>query len=493
MLDAFSLFNELGSVFGELFIGLAIIAFIISILQCFFGYKLFKFWVAVTGFLTFGIIGGFAAGIAAENAGVGMFIGLACAVLGAFIAFKLYKVGVFLLCGSMGFLLGYILIENPIFALIFALVIGVLSVYFVKPVIILSTSISGGFTAGSSLCMIMGIDSGVPSILIGLALAVGGVLVQFAFAKKSSGPITMPQGAPVHFAGGQNFNNNYQNLNNNYENPDNGYPAANMPINENQGYGAAPRAQGLNLQSSAHAFSSKLKEKMENDNAAMASKTTGVTFDEACDNLLEVAYSSKVLKPIMPFIEYILYFLSFLIIVSSLSILSGFTLPSITITVLFFTGGLCFIKKKYTALTISFSLVTLFKVIRALRFLPMLKYSKLGFFYSLLELVVIGYFTFEAIKYFLKSEDGALLNKKIQGLFAPKAYPNHVPNMKPQQPNDVKIMVRCPSCGGLNSEDSRFCGSCGAKVLVERNMSPEGNVCPENIIVADRTDENINM
>ena len=115
---------------------IAVVTFLFTFLQCFLGYRLFKFWVTICGFFTFGIMGGVVINTSSDNAGMAMLIVILSALLGAFITFKLYKVGIFILCGFMGFLLGYVITQAVTLGIIMALVLGVLSVFFVRPVII---------------------------------------------------------------------------------------------------------------------------------------------------------------------------------------------------------------------------------------------------------------------------------------------------------------------------------------------------------------------
>lgn len=163
---------------------IAAITFIFAALQCFLGYKLFKFWIAVCGFFTFGILGGIIGAMVAKNTGIAVFCGILFAILGAFAAYKLYKIGVFILCGFMGFILGYILTQSAALGIIMAVALGVLGVFFVKPVIIISTGISGGLLAGSSIATVFNINDSLVSIILGILFAVFGVLVQFATNKK---------------------------------------------------------------------------------------------------------------------------------------------------------------------------------------------------------------------------------------------------------------------------------------------------------------------
>lgn len=193
-MDALSALNELFSILGdpagvgntisETIRIIAAITFLFAVLQCFLGYKLFKFWIAVWGFFIFGILGLTIGGIAAESSQAGVIIGILTGVLGAFIAFKLYKVGVFLLCGFMGFIMGYIAAESAAIGIVVAIVVGVLGVFFIKPVVIISTSVSNGLVAGSSLARVFNNTDSTVHLVLGILFAVGGIVVQFMTNKK---------------------------------------------------------------------------------------------------------------------------------------------------------------------------------------------------------------------------------------------------------------------------------------------------------------------
>jgi|GEM_PF-640250 len=415
--------NQFSGASGQPIRLIAIILFIFGVLQCFFGYRIFKFWIAVCGFLTFGILGGLMSVFVLGSSGAGMFFGLLFAIGGAYISFKIYKVGVFTLCGLMGFLLTYILTQSIVLSIILGLGVGILSQFFVKPVIILSTSVSGGFTSAMSLLTILKVDSNSDSIVLSIVFSIGGILIQFALHKieTNTNPCLSKINSPKHKSITQ-------------RNP----------------------------------FSSCIKNKIKMDNLLVAKEVQGVTFDEVCQNLLEVLYSTKCLKTIMPFIDYILYFVSILSIGLSIFIFTEFNWINSTISVLLFVGILCFIKKKYIALAISFSLVTISRLMILASSLSILHHSQYSIPYYLIDTAIIGYVAFESIKYFVKSGEGILLKNAIQGLFQKQKHTSHTINTPLQSINEIKIMIRCPNCAALNSEVSKFCDSCGTILIIEK-------------------------
>ena len=415
--------NQFSSTSGQSIKLIAITLFIFGILQCFLGYKILKFWIAVFGFLIFGILGGLVSVFIIGNLGVGIFFGLLFAIGGAFVSLKIYNVGVFTLCGLMGFLLAYILTQSIALSISTSLVIGILSLFFVKPVIILSTSVSGGFAAGTSLLIILKEDSALASILLSVAFSIVGVLVQLALHKKST-----------------NSNSCFSKIN-------------------------SPQPKNLLL---GNTFSSNIKNIIEMDNSLVAKKATGITFDEVCQNLLEVLYSFKVLKTIMPFIDFILYFVS--IIYIAISIFTDFIWINSSVTILLIVGALCFINKKYIALTLSFLVITISRLMMLASSFSKIQYSKYSTPYELIDTAIIGYIAFVSIKYFLKSDDGILLKNKVQNLFQKRNHTSHNTNTSPPSSNEIKIMIRCPNCTALNSETSEICNSCNS-VLIAKNTA----------------------
>ncbi|MBU3091917.1 TMEM198/TM7SF3 family protein [Clostridium sp. CM028] len=411
--------DQFSSTSGQSIKLIAITLFIFGILQCFLGYKILKFWIAVFGFLIFGMLGGLVSVFIIGSLGAGIFFGLLFAIGGAFISLKIYNVGVFTLCGLMGFLLAYMLTQSIALSIFTSLVVGILSIFFVKTVIILSTSVSGGFAAGMSLLIILKADSDLANILLSVAISIVGVLVQLTLHKNAT-----------------NSNSCFSKINS-----------------------SQPKSLPL-----GNTFSSNIKNIIEMDNSLVAKEATGVTFDEVCQNLLEVLYSFKVLKTIMPFIDFILYFVSFISI--AISIFTDFIWINSSVTILLLVGALCFINKKYIALSLSFVVITISKLIMLASSLPKIQHSKYSTPYELIDTAIIGYIAFESIKHLLKSDEGILLKNKLQNLFQKRNHTNHNTNTSPQSANGIKIMIRCPNCTALNSETSEICNSCESVLIV---------------------------
>lgn len=181
-----SAIGELEELFAMLFVLLAIP----SLLNCFFGYKIQKFFITLSGVATGGIIGLVIGALAGgDSAGaVAAIMALLMAVLGGFLAFKLYRLGIFLTFWLYGTVLFAVLFlaaggfEMIPVAVVLGLIIGVLALVLHKGFIICMTAISGGISAG----MLLGGAIDVPALgfLLGAGLSALGIFVQFRMEKK---------------------------------------------------------------------------------------------------------------------------------------------------------------------------------------------------------------------------------------------------------------------------------------------------------------------
>jgi predicted nucleic acid-binding Zn ribbon protein len=162
---------------------------VIALIECFFGFKLLKFWIAVIGFILggvlFGVIGGYN-GLGSETI-ILSFVG---AILCAFISYKVYLIGVFITnfaSATAASLLVFAILNNGsaedqyMFAVIFGLIVAIIAVILVQPITILSTSISGGTLAGSAIAYLMKVeDPDSIGSVIGIIIALLGILYQCA-------------------------------------------------------------------------------------------------------------------------------------------------------------------------------------------------------------------------------------------------------------------------------------------------------------------------
>lgn len=166
--------QELGqSVMG----GVAFLVAAAFLVEGFLGYKLFRVWIAITGFGVGFLIGVFVFEQQSFWVGGSIVIGLGCALL----AFFFYRVGVFFQCGVMVGLLTILLMgpEAMIVGAVFGILAGIAAVMFVRPFVILTTGIPGGLVGGALLPAAFGLVNGGIMVFMGLCMAVACCVVQF--------------------------------------------------------------------------------------------------------------------------------------------------------------------------------------------------------------------------------------------------------------------------------------------------------------------------
>lgn len=171
---------------GALFTGTSqvLLAFgvVLSLLQCFFGYKLVKIWAAVTGFLVGWFIVFLVAFHFLENPGIAALIGVVGGVLLAMVAFFLYRMGIFVFCFFQGASLCLGLIPDwpgVVVGIIVGLAVAILAMKFMREVMIVSSALSGGFNAGNGLLTLFSVTAGWPVWVLGILLTAAGIFVQW--------------------------------------------------------------------------------------------------------------------------------------------------------------------------------------------------------------------------------------------------------------------------------------------------------------------------
>lgn len=161
---------------------------VFALANCFFGYRLMRLWIGVIGFFAGAWGGFFAADYFLDNAAVCAVIGIAAGVLMIALAYRIYLAGVFLLCGLFGFGALWMLLTLwfadyadlvLIVSAVAGLLIGVAGVLFLRPVVIVTTAISGGMAASQTIFGIFGMEQGTAAFLVGVVLAIFGVAWQF--------------------------------------------------------------------------------------------------------------------------------------------------------------------------------------------------------------------------------------------------------------------------------------------------------------------------
>jgi len=195
--ELLSSLDSLDQATKDVFSVIGVIICIVGLLQCFFGFKLFKFWCSIVGLflgIIFGVAlaasGAFSASPAANLIGILMIIILA--ITGAFIAYRAYLVGLFIYAFVAAFLFAFSIIALITDSIIIGLgvgiaaglALGIVAVMFRRFWIIVTTSVSGGISVCAGLMMVIqSTDLGWVFVLPPI-LVIAGFFVQNITVKK---------------------------------------------------------------------------------------------------------------------------------------------------------------------------------------------------------------------------------------------------------------------------------------------------------------------
>jgi hypothetical protein len=128
------------------------LAVAVGILICFWGYRLLKLTLGVTGFIA-GAAGVWAVGLplGTANSGIVVICAIIGGVIGAVLCIWLFLLGVFLLGASAGAIVATALFSaagnqpQPILVLVLAIVFGVIALVMQKLMIVVCTAFSGSY------------------------------------------------------------------------------------------------------------------------------------------------------------------------------------------------------------------------------------------------------------------------------------------------------------------------------------------------------------
>ena len=180
--------EELVLVISEGLFGVAAgFSILFSLLNCFFGYKLRKLWIALFGFLL-GFFIGFAVVTVAAGGGtaVGALIGAAAGLLCGLLAYKIYRLGMFLWCAGCTFTVVCPFIYQAggadwlavTVGLLAGLVVGVLVLKFMRAITIATTAVSGGWNAARQTLALFSITDLAWTLPVAVLLVLLGIAVQ---------------------------------------------------------------------------------------------------------------------------------------------------------------------------------------------------------------------------------------------------------------------------------------------------------------------------
>ncbi len=182
-----------------------ITALVIALLYVFFGYKLLRVYISLLGFLI-----GFALGIVIcavfdlSNTTAVIVIICVCAVALAALGFWLYKAGLFVMILVSLFPIILSIVSEfttiqPVFmwigSILFALVLAILAIFFVRPVVIIVTAFSGGLSIANliinsllpEIAQVNTVDGArIFMLIIGAVIAVLGIYFQFVTTKPAA-------------------------------------------------------------------------------------------------------------------------------------------------------------------------------------------------------------------------------------------------------------------------------------------------------------------
>ncbi|MDE7298647.1 MAG: hypothetical protein K2N94_07435 [Lachnospiraceae bacterium] len=178
---------------GKVSILLLALGLAAGIVQCLFGFKLRKIWTAIVSAAACGLTGAAISVFSGLGTGAVIGIGIGAAVVGGLLGYFLWFVGIFLrvfltvaVCGFIVGILCGLDALGLIIALAAGLIAAILTVAFLKVMIIVYTSFAGGFSAAGCLFQMLSFETAwyLPLILGG-AFAVVGLIVQAATNRRS--------------------------------------------------------------------------------------------------------------------------------------------------------------------------------------------------------------------------------------------------------------------------------------------------------------------
>lgn len=198
----------------------AAIAAAAGLVECFFGYRIFRFILGVAGFVAAAVFfGSLGYELSGGSEPVSIISGLAGGVLGACLFYYLYIIGVFFLGAVLGFTIAmyvFSLINVEVIPAVLygaAIISGALAAVFQKPMLIIATAFGGSFAAVTGGAYILyrnfypldpgflgnlGEDQLYRMAMIWFALGVFGLVVQLMTLPRKTADTPSPGGnAPV--------------------------------------------------------------------------------------------------------------------------------------------------------------------------------------------------------------------------------------------------------------------------------------------------------
>jgi len=185
----------------------AVIGILVGVVECFFGYRLFKIILFLSGFAV-GFFGAYAGFVGAGlEPGTALLVGLLVGVTLGFVFYFLHLLAIFLFGAILGFAIGMLIAGGGVVSIIVAVLGGVLALFLHRVFIILYTSFSGSMSVGLGITW-LSMDSQAQytlltgytnwevnealgtGLIITIALGVVGAIVQFITTRHAPMRIT---------------------------------------------------------------------------------------------------------------------------------------------------------------------------------------------------------------------------------------------------------------------------------------------------------------
>lgn len=172
-----------------------VLTLILSLICCFYGFRLSRLIMSLSGFLIGSWLGhALIAPLAGQGPPLSALIGLVCGAILASAAWKIYKLGLCLLAFLLAWSAAQILIPfgdipKVILCVFAGICAAILVLSFLRPGIILLTAIFGGIHASAGLLTLSSsLNLDIPEVLAGIlplstGLVAAGILVQFLMTR----------------------------------------------------------------------------------------------------------------------------------------------------------------------------------------------------------------------------------------------------------------------------------------------------------------------
>jgi membrane protein len=160
-----------------------VVMIVIMFLILLTGYRLFKGWCAVAGFVGGLYLGQMLAARFGLSGWVQVLVWLVPALAAAALSWYFYRAGVFAYVFCAAFWLGFRLFDIYWASLIFGAVLGLFAAFIalklLRPALIVLTSVTGAYVAGGMILDILAVDLWWITLLLFALLALWGMVFQF--------------------------------------------------------------------------------------------------------------------------------------------------------------------------------------------------------------------------------------------------------------------------------------------------------------------------